>query len=643
MQTNFKADTSRRILWYPVLFGCGIGLYFALKQEPSKWLTLCLIELLIIAAAFWRHHLRVLKVILALAVIVFGFAVVQIKSIYLYSAPADLPQEAFYFKGKIVGIDSNYQGRRRFILQDLEDFSGKIYAGRYRVTQRSKKGEAKIGECVEMIGSISPLSQEVVVGGYQFDRKSYFEGLKGSGFAQSRWFTTDCTSKHNSALMHLSSFVYDIRQKIVKHITSVLPADEAAITAAIIAGERGLISNRLNEQYRNSGLAHFLSISGLHMSMVAGLMFFLIRFILACFPPIALQCDTKKISAIFAVIISLIYLFISGMAVPAQRAFIMTFVVLLGVLIDRRAISIYTISLAAFLVLLFSPEVLVSASFQMSFAAVLGLIAFYERVSKRVQKFLHVDGYNKWLRGVLLYILGVVISDFIASLMTLPFAIYHFNMISLYTTLGNFLAGPIIGLIIMPFVLLSLLFLPLGLDVVFLRIVGLGIGWVNDITSFVSSLPYSGYHVLSMPTWGLIAIVFGGLWLMLWQANWRKWGWGGIILGCLSLFCVEIPDILISNDLKVFAFKNPDGKLEFISTRSGRFVKSVWKNKYPFAESKTSLAKHPEISVSGRKVTIGALTYDIDETLGLSVYKHQGQYLVKTVRDDIGTRLWNSK
>ena len=641
LQNNFKADTSRLILWYPVLFGLGIGIYFTLKQEPSKWLTLAVIEGLIVAAIILRYNLKALKILGLIALVVLGFTVVQIKSLSLYSPTENLPDIPFYFKGEIVGIDSNYQGRKRFILQNLEDFEGHVYKGLYRITQRSKKGDAKIGQCVELIGSVSPLSKEVVVGGYQFDRKSYFQGLKGLGFAQSRWFITDCSKGSNTK--SFAAFVYDIRQKMVKHIKSVLPDDEAAITAAIIAGERGLITQKLNEQYRNSGLAHFLSISGLHMSMLAGLMFFLVRFVLACFPLVAVRMDTKKISAIFAIIISLIYLFISGNDIPAQRAFIMTFVVLLGVLTNRRAISMYTISLAAFLVLLFSPEVLISASFQMSFAAVLGLIAFYEKVALKVQKFLKVDGLNKWGRGVVLYILGVVISDFIASVMTLPFAIYHFNMVALYTTLGNFLAGPIIGLIIMPFVLLSMLLMPFGLDFWFLKVVGLGIGWVNDITAFVSSLPYAGYKVLSMPDWGLLAIVLGGLWLMLWQANWRKLGWIGICVGCLSIFCAKVPDILVSSDLKVFAFKNESGELEFTSGRSGRFVKSVWKNKYPFAESKTKLSLHPELKINGSKINIGSSSYNIEETLGLSAYKQSdNEFVVKTIREDIGHRLWNN-
>ena len=638
IKTCWQQDASRRILWLPVLFAMGIAWYFSLKTEPSKWLTLSVIEAFIFAAVLFRRHIRILKVLGCLALIAAGFAVVQIKAIWLDTAVERLPAETFYFKGRITGIDTNYQGRKRFIFDGIEDFNGVFYSGKYRITQRSKTDNAEIGQCVELIGQIKPLAKEVMVGGYQFDRKGYFEGLKGSGFAESRWFVTDCPDK--SPKHDVAAFTGNLRRRIVGHIDSVLPESQAGVALAIIAGEKGAVSEKLYAQYRNSGLAHFLSISGLHMSMLAGLMFFLVRFVLALVPAVALRFDTKKIAAVFAVIISAVYLVISGQAVPAQRAFIMTFVVLLGVLADRRAISMYTIALAAFIVLFFSPEVLVSASFQMSFAAVLGLIAFYEKISRRIQSFF--SGGNKVVKGVFLYVSGVVVSDFIASLMTLPFAVYHFNMVAVYTTLGNFLAGPVIGLVIMPFVLLSMLLMPFGLDIPFLKIVGLGIEAVNRITSWVSALPNAGYYVPSMPLWGQVLIVAGGLWLMLWQAKWRWFGIAGIIAGLLSITTVQTPDILIGAEAKAVAVKNTGGKLEIAASRGGRFIKDVWKNKYEVVGTTAKLQDYPNLKIAKNTVTINGRKYNLDEAIGLSVWlRADGSPLVRTIRDDIGRRLWN--
>ena len=140
--------------------------------------------------------------------------------------------------------------------------------------------------------------------------------------------------------------------------------------------------------------------------------------------------------------------------------------------------------------------------------------------------------------------MGLLISDFVASMATLPFAIYHFNKVAVYTTLGNMLAGPVIGLIIMPFVFITLFLMPLNLYELPLKIVGFGVELVNNITSYVASLPNAGYQILSMPFWGLMLIVWGGLWLCIWQRKWRLWGALPIVLGFLSVFTVTKPDVI---------------------------------------------------------------------------------------------------
>ena len=633
---SWNKDKARRILWLPVLFALGISFYFSIGFESSKWITLGVIESLILLAIIFRHHINILKIFGCMAIVLAGFTLVQLKSIWIAENYSKLPEDSFYFKGKIEKTDTNYQGRKRFILTDVKDFDGNLYKGKYRITQRSKKDDANIGDCVEMVGKIMPLSKEVMVGGYQFDRKGFFEGLKGTGFAESRWFKIEC---ENQSGPDFNAYIGNLRQDIAKRIKSVLPKKEASIASAIISGERGEIDAQQYENYRNSGLAHFLSISGLHMSMLAGLMFFLIRFVLALVPSVALRIDTKKVAAVFAIVLSFIYLLISGQAIPAQRAFIMTFVVLLGVLFNRRAISMQTICLAGFIVLVLSPQVLISASFQMSFAAVMGLVAFYEKTSNAISRFLNVGALHRYLRIVVLYILGVVISDFIASLMTLPFAVYHFNMVAVYTTLGNFLAGPIIGLIIMPMVLLSMLFMPFGFDTIFLKALGFGINLVNQITEYVSSLPNSALQVPSMPHWGLMLIVLGGLWLMLWQAKWRYFGIIGIVLGIMSIATVKTPDIIIGPYAKAVAFKNEAGELEIVSSRSGRFIKNVWKNKYKVSDNKTKLENHSEITITDNKVIYNNKIYDLDNEVGMSIYINDNK--VMTIRGDIGKRYWN--
>jgi competence protein ComEC len=633
-------DKERRILWLPVLFGLGSGLYFSLPSEPSKWLTLGVIEALIVLAVIFRYSRLVLYVLGGMAIILAGFTVAQVKTLWLQSAPWNLPSETFYFRGKIVATDTNHQGRPRFVFQQIEDFSGKVYQGKFRVTQRPQKITAAVGDCVELIGTLNPVPTETHVGGYQFDRKAFFEGIKASGYAESRWFKIDCPLPENYSV---SRWFYAQRQQILSYIDRVLPSSEASIVSAVVASEKGRISEHQYEQYRNAGLAHFLAISGLHMSMIAGLMFFLVRFLWALYPPLALRFDGKKVAAVVALFLSLVYLLISGQAVSAKRAFVMTSVVLVGVLCSRRALSLYSMALAAMLILFFSPEVLVSAGFQMSFAAVLGLTAFYEQVSVFLRRFLKTDRLYRWFKIVLLYIAGVIVADFIASVMTLPFAVYHFNMVAVYTSLGNFLAGPIIGLIIMPFVLLSLLTLPFGLAKPFLLVAGFGVDWVNRITQYVSSLPQAALWVPSMPTWGLITLSLGFLWLILWQSKWRNLGVIAIVIGWGSIFCASTPDILIAPQGRAIAFKNADGQLEFIQGKTNRFIKEVWCRRYPCAEAKTSLDNHPEVVLTEDGVTVNQQFYNWQDAIGLSVQYQNNKADIQTIRQNIGYRPWNNQ
>ena len=634
--SGWKSDYSRRMLWLPVFFACGIGSYFLLPMEPSKWVTLWALEALIIIGLIFRKRIRFIYYLSALFLFVLGFAVIQLESIYIGSFPSKIQNKSTYFKGIITAIDTNYRGKQRFTFDQLEDFDGNIYSGKYRIVQRHNDKIASVGQCVELVATIMPPAHATTVGGFQLNRKNYFEGIKGSGYAESNFFPAECEQQSSG---YLSLRLAQMRQRIVRHIMRLLPPAQSSIASAIIAGDKSLISAEQYDKYRNSGLAHFLAISGMHMSFLCGLMFFVIRLFLAFIPQISLRYDSRKIAAIFAFFTGFIYMIISGCAVPAQRAFIMITIVLLAIITNRRALSMYSVALAAFLILLLSPDVLISPSFQMSFAAVVGLIAFYEEYSSAIRNYL-MRG-NKFLQSIKIYIAGIIITDLVASLAVLPFAIYHFNMIALYTTLGNLLAGPIIGLIIMPCVLFSLVLMPLGLDKPFLLLAGLGIDWLNKITDFVSALPQSGLYVHSMPAWGLFAITIGGLWLAIWQARWRVWGFYAIVIGLLSMAFVRTPDVIVGEGLKVIGFKNSEGKIEFVSKRGGNFIKQSIANRYPVSDTYTMLKSHPEFWIEGDIVTIGRQQYNIKDIIGFSAYKKGDDYVVKTIRDDVGQRPWN--
>lgn len=663
----FYAEKDRWFALLPVLFGLGIGLYFSLPVEPSLFATLAIIEIMLISAYVWRHFPTRLMILGAVGIVVLGFANIQLKAVFL-TPPQNITysDEEIYIQGKIINIDRNYNGKTRILLTDATDFEDNQIDGNYRITLNKNRNKLKIGECVEVASSIFPLARPNIYGGYQFDRKAYFEGINALGYSMADAYPKECKTPESSISVALKSLIFEMRQKIIARINSALPnAEEASIADALIAGEQNLISKKQIGNYRDSGLAHFLSISGLHMGMLAFIMFFFIRFFVALIPPIALRYNSKKIAAVCAIIISFAYLLISGAQIPAQRAFIMTLVVLIGVLFDREAISIRTISFAAFVVLLLAPQALISASFQMSFAAVLAMIAFYEKFAPSISRFFSGGGI---IRYIVAYLCGIVISDLVASFATLPFAIYHFNRIAIYTSLGNFLAGPVIGLVVMPCVLLSLLALPFGLEALPLKALGFGLSLINRITAYVSSLPEAGYQVTAMPFWGFLLICIGGLWLCIWRKNWRYFGFIGIIIGFFSITLVKTPDMMTDAKAEVFALKDNFGELIILPSRGNNFTKNIWLERSGQdkleAEKKNLLKQIVDGKTTDKtwldlecyeygcvyknRITIGkdgavmidGKFFDVTDTLGASVYLYDKPE-IKTIREYIGNRLWN--
>lgn len=189
---NLEAERERWVLWLPMLFATGIGIYFALPQEPSMWLTLAVIELTLLAVWLARHQAKLLWLLAGWGVMLAGFTNIQLKAIYLSETPQVKNEDKLYLQGRVVAADTNYRGNQRLVLENMKDYDGNSVAGRYKLTLTSKSSRAGVGDCVEMIATVRPHIHAVAVGAYQLDRKAYFEGLTGGGFISSRVLPAVC-------------------------------------------------------------------------------------------------------------------------------------------------------------------------------------------------------------------------------------------------------------------------------------------------------------------------------------------------------------------------------------------------------------------------------------------------------------------
>jgi competence protein ComEC len=354
------------------------------------------------------------------------------------------------------------------------------------------------------------------------------------------------------------------------------------VAAALMTGERRAIPKESLASMRDSGLAHLLAISSLHIGLVAGLLFFAIRLGLALIEPVALRYPIKKMAALGAVLGAFAYLLISGATIPTQRAFLMVSIVMLAVMIDRTAISMRLVALSAMAVLLLAPESLLSASFQMSFAAVVGLVAVYEAAAPKMTALRHRGGVLGSRIG--LFVAATMLTTLVASLATAPFAIYHFNRIALYGLLANLVAVPVMAMWIMPLGILSFLLMPLGLESLGLVPMGWGISTVLWIADGVAALPGAVALVPPMPTAGLAILSLGGIWACVLRGPIRFYGLPAVAAGLVSILAVSAPNVIINRDGGLVAINLGAGRLVMSPGAGNSFERDMWQRRFAVEE-----------------------------------------------------------
>ncbi len=449
-----------------------------------------------------------------------------------------------------------------------------------RLTLKSKlaKSETKLwpGQQVRLDAVLLPPNEPIAPGAYDFRRKAYFSGISAVGFAISR--PQILKEAPSSFITKLTSFRHSITTLLRESIGGV----EGEIAVGLVTGDRAGIPENIRQAFANSGLAHILAISGLHLSIVAGLAFLCIRpglaFLcirrgLSLFPSIVLRWPVKKWAAGAALFFTFAYLLVSGMSIPAQRAFIMTGIVLLGVLTDRTALTLRNVALAASLILLIAPESLMLPSFQMSFSAVIALVSGYEALRQPLSEW---SVKKEGSRRFFLYLSGILISTILATAATTPYVIYTFNRFTLHAIPANLVSIPLLAFAIMPLLVIFLCLSSFGLEGWVVYPLKLSIGWMTAIGIEIGSWPGSVLLVHAMSPLGLGLFTLGALWLALWKTSWRWAGWIGIV-SCIGIMWVNRPpDLYVLAEKKLISFAGESQKVWVNSLRSGRFARESW-------------------------------------------------------------------
>jgi competence protein ComEC len=563
----------RLLPWLAVGFGLGAVIYFDADREPALWAVSVAAAAGVAIAVAARKTALGLAVALAFASTACGFAAITWKTasiahpILHFPATVDLKgfievREEREKTDRIVIRVQHIEGRR---LNEAPD----------RVRLAVRKGTAPaVGDFIALRARLSPPLEQLRPGGYDFARDMYFQRIGASGYALGRLKIEPPPVPVGYWLRYLA-LVDSMREAIDDRIRAALPGDQGSIASALITGKRDAISAPVNDAMYVSSLAHVLSISGYHMVVVAGIVFFVLRASLALVPALATRRPIKKWAAVAALIAATFYLLLSGAEVATQRSYIMIAIVLIGVLFDRTALTLRTLSIAAFAVLMLAPQAVIHPSFQMSFAATLALVAAYQNgLAWRADRDSSLTA-RAALWGAR-EIVGLILASLVAGLATTPFVAFHFHRLAPYGVLANLLAMPVVSAWVMPMGILGVMTMPFGFDALFWHAMGWGIDWMIAVAQWVASLPGAVGRIAAFGSGPLLLASAGLLLICLLRTKIR---WSGAVLAGLAALWIaatDQPEVYVAGDGRATAFRGDNGRLSVLQRGRDTFALREW-------------------------------------------------------------------
>ena len=551
--------------WVPVCLGIGIGVYFSLPQEPDTLflaaIGLCICVLLVL----WRLAPPAFApLVMALVLMLTGAGLAKWR---VDAVAAPVLSFRYYgpIEGRIVNIDRSANDAVRLTLDRvvLARMGPARTPARVRVSLYGEQPLAPFrpGDHMILTGHLSPPAGPAEPGGFDFQRHAWFLKLGAVGYTRTPVLrlgvATDAT---------LGARIFGMRMAISTAVQAAMPGETGAFAAAIMTGDRSGMGQDTLTDLRAANLAHLLAISGLHMGLLTGFVFAVIRYGIALVPGLALRVPAKKIAAICALMVGAFYLALSGGNVATERAFIMVAVMLVAVLLDRRALTLRAVAIAAVIVLAWQPEAMMGPGFQMSFAATTALVAAFAGLRR-----FELWRLPRWTRPVL----SVVVSSFIAGLATAPFAAAHFNQIAHYGLIANVLSVPLMGVLVMPAAVLAACLAPLGLWEVGLWLMDKGLAWILLVADVVSGRPGALSHIWAPHMAVLPVLTLGLLWALLIRGKARWGGLIGVVAAALIWAQSSRPALLVADNGGLMGVATLDGRA-LSKARGSGFVAGIW-------------------------------------------------------------------
>ena len=561
-------------LWLPIPLAVGICAYFGLRHEPAgPWMALSV--LLACCVTMWIKRGRWSSLAwLCVAAIALGFLAAYIRTHSLDTTLLMRESGPVMVEGRVVEVDALPKALR-VTLTDAQLTGGWLKRDdqlphTLRVKLKNKDiADPVAGDIVRARAVLLPLSAPVAPGAFDFQRHAYFQGLGATGYAIGDLEVV-------TPAIQGGDFFEGLRHAIRKKIaTGITDPDIAGVVTAFLIGESKAISEPAWEEIRRSGIAHLLAISGFHITVVTGAFFFLVRALLALWPWAALNLPIKKISAAAAMAGSVFYLLLIGSPITAERAVIMACVIMVAIMLDRDPFSLRLAAFAAGVLLLIQPESLIGPSFQMSFAAVVALIAFYESVAR---KWVVAERDASLLHKTWVYLLACLLTTVIATAATAPYVIYHFGQVPLLAGLvSNMIAVPLSSIITLPFGILACLLMPFGLEGPALWVTEQSMVVIMQVVSMTASWKHAVLMANSFSAQWLALFTVGALWICIWRNWWRWLGILPVIVAMLgAVLLTQSPAVLVADNGRQAAIIDDTGRIWLSHPKREKFVANAW-------------------------------------------------------------------
>ena len=561
LEARLEVERERIGLWLPVAMGAGIAAWFALPGE-AQWIGfllslaggLCAGLLIGWDSRFGR------MVVVGCGVMAVGMLLIWTRAVWV-AAPvlaAPVMTEFSAIVERAEPLPAKGQIRILALPQKRSDLPPRV-----RLTLGSEQAVSLTdGEMIGVRARLMPPPTASLPGGYDFAQHAWFDRIGAVGTVLGDISRTSASGPTMPPL----------RTRLSAHIHDQIEGSSGGIAAALVTGDRGAISEADEEAMRRSGLAHLLSISGLHVTAVVGFAMFLTLRLFALSRRLALAGYVLPLAAAAGALAGGGYTLLAGAEVPTLRSFIAALLVLVAFLMGREALTLRLVAAGALIVLVWRPESLAGPSFQLSFAAITAIIALHE--SRPMRAFLARRD-EPWPFRTLRAVAGLLVTGLVVEVALAPIALFHFHKAGVYGAMANVVAIPLTTFVIMPFEALALLFDSIGLGAPFWWVTEQALRLLLGLAHVVSDAPGAVATLPSFPPWGFALAVFGGLWVLLWQTGWRRAGFVPLAIGAATLLFQPRPDLLVTGDGRHIAAALPDGSYALLRDRAGDYIRDT--------------------------------------------------------------------